>query len=111
MADYTEYTVKKGDTLTSIARKVTNGKVPWQKIFQANRSTIKNPNLIKVGQVLQIPNPSDDGASPIQNTKVQQGILKNKETGQEIKIGGLLPDPKDPSSPKYVPKFTEDKLP
>ena len=111
MADYTEYTVKKGDTLTSIARKVTNGKVPWQKIFQANRSTIKNPNSIKVGQVLQIPSPSNDGASPIQNTKVKQGILKNKETGQEIKIGGLLPDPKDPSSPKYVPKFTEDKLP
>ncbi len=47
-----KYTVKKGDTLTSIAKKYNT---TWQKIYNDNKSIIgSNPNLIKVGQVLII---------------------------------------------------------
>ncbi len=46
-----DYTVKKGDTLTSIAKKYGT---TVQALLEANPQ-IKNPNLIKVGQVIKIP--------------------------------------------------------
>lgn len=49
------YTVKSGDTLSGIARKLT-GSTNWQAIYEQNKSVIgSNPNLIKAGQVLTIP--------------------------------------------------------
>ena len=49
------YTVKSGDTLSGIARKMT-GSTNWQTIYQQNKGVIgSNPNLIKPGQVLIIP--------------------------------------------------------
>ena len=49
------YTVKTGDTLSGIARKLT-GSTSWQAIYEQNKSVIgSNPNLIKPGQVLTIP--------------------------------------------------------
>lgn len=48
------YTVKKGDTLWSIAKKVYGDGSKYTKIASAN-SDIKNPNLIYVGQVITIP--------------------------------------------------------
>ena len=44
------YTVKRGDTLTKIAQ-ITNTTVREL----ASLNGIKNPNIIRVGQVLQIP--------------------------------------------------------
>ncbi len=41
------YTVKKGDTLSSIAK--ANG-TTWQKLFQLNRTTMKSPNVLFIGQ-------------------------------------------------------------
>lgn len=50
-----EYIVKKGDTLTSIAKRLT-GSSNWKAIYSANRSVIGgNPNRIKTGQKLIIP--------------------------------------------------------
>lgn len=50
----TTYTVKKGDTLTAIARKLT-GNADWKPIYEANKAVIgSNPNLIYPGQVLTI---------------------------------------------------------
>ena len=48
------YTVKRGDTLSSIARhfRVAGG---WQALWHFNRSHIANPNSIRVGQLIQIP--------------------------------------------------------
>lgn len=49
------YTVKKGDTLASIAKRLT-GSSNWRPIYNANRAVIGgNPNRIKVGQKLTIP--------------------------------------------------------
>jgi nucleoid-associated protein YgaU len=47
------YTVEPGDSLSKIARKYQG--VTWQKIFEANRDQIKNPDLIHPGQKLRIP--------------------------------------------------------
>ena len=50
-----EYIVKKGDTLTSIAKRLT-GSSNWKPIYNANRAVIGgNPNRIKTGQKLIIP--------------------------------------------------------
>jgi nucleoid-associated protein YgaU len=50
------YTVVKGDSLSKIA-KAHYGKMDrWKVIYEANRAVIgSNPDLIKPGQVLTIP--------------------------------------------------------
>ncbi|GAB2476775.1 hypothetical protein GCM10027030_08700 [Luteococcus sediminum] len=45
-------TVKSGDTLGKIAKR--NGAGSWKKVWQLNKSTIKNPNMIKVGQKVRV---------------------------------------------------------
>ena len=47
------YTVVPGDSLSKIATQYKG--VTWQKIFEANRDQIKNPDLIHPGQKLRIP--------------------------------------------------------
>ena len=47
------YTVAPGDSLSKIATQYTG--MTWQKIFEANRDQIKNPDLIHPGQKLRIP--------------------------------------------------------
>jgi len=47
------YTVVAGDSLSKIAMKYPG--VTWQKIFEANRDQIKNPDLFHPGQNLRIP--------------------------------------------------------
>jgi nucleoid-associated protein YgaU len=49
-----QYTVQKGDTLWKIAVKFYGNGSMWQKIYKDNASTIKNPNRIKVGQIITI---------------------------------------------------------
>ena len=49
------YTVKKGDSLSKIAKEVYGDMKQWRKIADANRDRIKNPDLIQPGWVLVIP--------------------------------------------------------
>jgi len=53
----TEYTVKKGESLWWIAKykDVYDDDFLWPIIYEANKSQIKNPNLIYPGQKLKIP--------------------------------------------------------
>jgi nucleoid-associated protein YgaU len=47
--------VVKGDTLSAIAKKYYGNAGKYMKIFEANRDILDNPDLIKVGQKLKIP--------------------------------------------------------
>jgi LysM repeat protein len=47
--------VKRGDTLSKIAKKYYGKAGLYPKIFEANRDILDDPNLIKVGQKLRIP--------------------------------------------------------
>lgn len=50
------YTVVAGDTLWKISNKFYGTGSKWRTIYDANRAVIgSNPNLIRAGQVLQIP--------------------------------------------------------
>lgn len=51
------YAVAAGDCLWSIAAKFYGSGAKWSVIYEANRSTIKEPGLIYAGQKLVIPSP------------------------------------------------------
>ena len=49
------YIIKKGDTLSAIAKQFLGNANDYPKIFEANREVIRDPNLIFVGQKIRIP--------------------------------------------------------
>ena len=49
------YTVKAGDTLSKIAKEHLGDANAYNKIFDANRDQLSDPDKIKPGQVLKIP--------------------------------------------------------
>ncbi|MDD6160099.1 MAG: family 43 glycosylhydrolase [Oscillospiraceae bacterium] len=61
VADAAVYTVAAGDNLSRIAQSQLGDAARWKEIYEANKDTIKDPNKIYVGQVLEIP-----GAEPEQ---------------------------------------------
>lgn len=59
------YTVRPGDTLSSIALRFYGSRSRWPAIFQANKAVIKNPDAIFPGEVLTIPDkPGRQAAAP-----------------------------------------------
>ena len=52
-----KYVVKSGDTLSKIAKQHYGDASKYMKIFDANKDQLKDPNVIKPGQRLKIPNP------------------------------------------------------
>lgn len=49
------YTVKSGDSLSKIAKRIYGDPDKWHRIYEANRDKIKNPDLIHPGQQFTIP--------------------------------------------------------
>jgi len=49
------YTVKSGDTLSAISKHFYGNSNEYKKIFDANRDQLSDPDKIKPGQVLTIP--------------------------------------------------------
>ena len=49
------YTVKAGDTLSKIAKQHYGNANLYMKIFEANKASVRDPDKIQVGQVLNIP--------------------------------------------------------
>ncbi len=50
------HTVQSGDTLSKIAKSAYDNAGAYNKIFEANRDILTDPNMIKPGQRLKIPN-------------------------------------------------------
>ncbi|MCG1035492.1 LysM peptidoglycan-binding domain-containing protein [Polaribacter sargassicola] len=53
---YANHTVVSGETLGKIAKKYYGNASKYNAIFEANTDILSNPDLIKVGQELVIPN-------------------------------------------------------
>lgn len=52
---YGVYTVKSGDTLSKLAKEIYGDAKLYPRIFEINKDQLKNPDQIKVGQVLKLP--------------------------------------------------------
>ncbi len=52
---YGYYTVKAGDTLSKLAKAHLGDAKRYMEIFNLNKGILKDPDLIKVGQKLQLP--------------------------------------------------------
>ena len=50
-----KYTVRDGDTLQSIAKKFYGTTKRWKEIYVANQETVKSPDKIYPGQIIEIP--------------------------------------------------------
>lgn len=50
-----DYVIQSGDSLSKIAQRFYGNANDWQKIYQANKDKIKDPNLIHPGQKIIIP--------------------------------------------------------
>jgi len=51
------YIVKEGDSLWKISKLVYHSGEKWERIYEANKGVIKNPNFVKPGTELKIPAP------------------------------------------------------
>jgi NitT/TauT family transport system substrate-binding protein len=56
------YTIKAGDTLSKLAERYYGAAGQWEKIYEANSASIKNPNYIFIGQKINIPPPAPSGS-------------------------------------------------
>jgi nucleoid-associated protein YgaU len=54
---YHLHKVEGGESLSKISKKYYLDAMKYMKIFDANKDQLTDPNMIKVGQVLKIPNP------------------------------------------------------
>ena len=54
-ADFEEYVVKYGDTLSGIAQKFLGSQSRYQEIYEANRDRMSSPDRLDVGKPLRIP--------------------------------------------------------
>ena len=63
---YDAYTVKRGDTLWSIAAdpKVYGDATKWRRLFSANQSLMKSPDAVRAGMTLRVPRMSGDASKP-----------------------------------------------
>lgn len=57
---YTQYTVKKGDTLWAISKKYLGNGERYKEIYNLNKDILKSPSLIYPGQVLKLPEAGAD---------------------------------------------------
>ena len=49
------YTVRSGDTLSSIAQRFYGNSADWTWLYHVNSSVVRDPNTIYVGEVLKVP--------------------------------------------------------
>ncbi|MCM1182767.1 MAG: LysM peptidoglycan-binding domain-containing protein [Roseburia sp.] len=70
-----EYTVQSDDSLAKIADRFYGDATKWKAIYEANKASVKNPNLIYRGQVLIIPDLTPEEKDTVEaNTATNETI-------------------------------------
>ena len=85
--NYQLYKVEKGDTLRSIARKLYGDEKKWQDIAELNE--IKNPDSIKAGQEIKVPDEpfiTSKKTQPKKEVQKDQVSQETEETHEYIKL-------------------------
>jgi LysM repeat protein len=76
------YTVKPGDSLSGVAQQYNT---TWEAIYHDNQSTIRNPNLIYVGERLSVPEGDrTTPAVPVQAPAAQS--FSSSNSGQSARV-------------------------
>lgn len=80
----TTYIVRPGDTLGTIAQKFLGSSSKWREVWEANSNTISNPDVINVGQVINIPGTT--------STNTTQTAIKPALTASRPAYEPIIPD-------------------
>jgi nucleoid-associated protein YgaU len=98
------YVVSEGDSLYTIAKKFYGAAAAGKKatinsIFNANRNTLKSPDMLYVGQKLTIPQLTDTQAKKSKTENVAVNTAKTQPTGSANVVAG---DSQTKSASEYV---------
>jgi len=74
-------TVERGDTLWGLSEEAYGDGEDWPKIFEANRATIENPDLIFPGQQLRTPDAHDNAAATSPPARAHHNHPQQPSTG------------------------------
>lgn len=89
-----DYTVAKGDSLWKIARERLGSGRRWNCLYEANRSAIKDPDRIYVGQTIHIPETENTHISKEETTMTNiekaTALINTFATGDAKTAGSLL---------------------
>ena len=78
------YTVKKGDSLSKIAKRFYGDAMKYPQIFEANRPMLSDPDKIYPGQNLRIPKVEGTYSSSLATYEVQPGDTLGKIAKSEL---------------------------
>jgi hypothetical protein len=83
------YTVKPGDTLSGVAQQYNT---TWMAIYDDNQSTIRNPNMIFVGQQIRVPEGDlSAAAGPVQASAPQPSASSNTVQSAPVRSYSVTP--------------------
>jgi LysM repeat protein len=85
------YTVRPGDTLSSIAERYYHNPADWRWLYEANRSKVTNPNVIYVGETLNVPYSAPSTSSSSYTPKHAKGQGQSTTlTSSSHRLSGTL---------------------
>jgi polar amino acid transport system substrate-binding protein len=86
----TTYTIRGGDTLSSIAKKFYNNAYKWPYIYKANKNIIRDQNTIHVGWLLTIPDIQKIEKPSLRKIKLVTGNDYAPFTDEKLPHGGMF---------------------
>jgi nucleoid-associated protein YgaU len=66
---FEQYTVREGDTLSDIARRLLGARGRWQELYDLNRDRVRNPDDVSPGTVLKVPASSTSKPSRVASAR------------------------------------------
>jgi LysM repeat protein len=103
-------TVRRGDTLSSIAERELGATTRWTDVFQANRAQLADPDELAVGMRLLVPQPErpEAEATPKTTPKVHD---RHRSTEASPAEPPPPPAPSEPSAPPSQPARSPSSQP
>jgi LysM repeat protein len=84
------YTVRSGDTLSSIAQRFYGNSADWAWLYHVNSSVVHDPNSIYVGEVLKIPADPPANAASYTPKHAKHATTSTTLTSSATKLSGTL---------------------